>query len=904
MTADCAERTETGEQLTIAALQARILELEAGFRGGERLAKLNQFLKNVNKTLVDVADSAVALDRICQCAVTDAGFVLAWVGVRDDRLRLVAPTCAHGPKAAYVDEIVITIDPDLATSRGPTAKCALEQRTVYVDDFQTDPSMEPWRALAAKYNLHSSLSFPLVVRGSTRQVLSLYSDQRGYFDAEVRAALNECAQRISLTLATRDAEKELTSRNRLLRNISVMAVVGAWEMDPRTRKVIGSFEAAAILGFDQAGAFMDVDILRAFMEPDASTFQRSLAETVGRGAPFDLELRMRITTGAAKWLRIIGAADVVEGEVTRVFGTLQDITASKQAVTVLAESVDRYRSLMMAMDEGVVLQDKNATIIAFNDSAARILGLTPDQLWGQTPYDPRWRAVHEDGSPFDGDAHPVAQTLRSGVPQSNVVMGVHKADGALTWISISAQPLFRAGEPKPYRTVATMVDITVQKSVEAQLILSSQTDGLTGLFNRAGFIAAVRVAMAEAADDGRLTAALMLDLDQFTDVNDTLGPRAGDSLLEAIAARLTEVQPEPRIIGRFGGDEFAILLRGVEDVSEIDRIANRLLNTIIKPVNLDGIDVRLGVSVGVAVSDRREIDAETLLSRANLALNQAKSQGRGLIRHFTEAMEEAARRRVTLGCELHAAIDGGQLRLVYQPQLDAATGTIIGAEALVRWDHPVRGVVGPSEFIPISESVGLATAIGRWVIEDACRQIRTWLDSGLSPPPVAINLSATHFTTSGELERDLETAMARYLVTPDRLELELTETVLMKSAGDHSETLLRLRARGFSLSIDDFGTGYSSLDYLRRFPADRIKIDQTFIKDINSTPSNEAIVKAVIGLARQMGMGVIAEGVETKIQCDLLRAWDCGHMQGYYFARPVSADVFTAFLETGQPLPA
>jgi diguanylate cyclase (GGDEF)-like protein/PAS domain S-box-containing protein len=567
------------------------------------------------------------------------------------------------------------------------------------------------------------------------------------------------------------------------------------------------------------------------------------------------------------------------------------------ALAVLTESEDRYRSLIMAMDEGVVLQDSDAAVIAFNDSATRILGLTPEQMTGRTSYDPRWRAVREDGSPFAGADHPVPVALRSGLPQSNVVMGVYKPDGALTWISVSVRPLFRDGESKAYRVVATMVDTTLQRRIEAELIRSAHTDSLTGLLNRAGFMKAVRKAMSEGGDQNGANTVLLLDLDRFTDVNDTLGPQAGDCLLAAVAERLTDARPEA-IIGRFGGDEFAVLLRDMNGHFDVDAIANRMLEAVIAPVHLEGIDVRLGVSVGVAIDDRRDLEVETLLSRANLALNRAKAQGRGLIGYFTEAMEVAAR-----GRELHAAIDGGQLRLVYQPQFDAGTGAIIGAEALLRWDHPVRGAVGPAEFIPISESLGLATSIGRWVIENACRQIRAWLDDGLSPPPVAINLSATHFTTAGELERDLDAAMTRHAVTPDRLELELTETVLMGSATDHNETLLRLRSRGFSLSIDDFGTGYSSLDYLRRFSADRIKIDQSFIKDIDSTPGAEAIIKAVIGLAREMDMGVIAEGVETKAQCDRLRAWDCGQMQGYYFARPVAADAFTVFLDTGLPLP-
>ena len=1040
MTVDSQRPSAATDGDEIARREARIAELERIVEENARLSTLNLFVKTVNAALFDFREPEEVLDRICRRAVTDAGFIVAWVGVQDDRRRRVAPMCAHGPAAGFASELVITLDPDLATSRCPTRRCMVERRTVYVDDFLTDPTTQPWRDLAVKYGIRSSASAPLIVRGRARRAVTFYSSTPGYFDVAARAVLDECVERISLTLAAHEAEQELTSRNRLLTEMSAMAVVGGWEMDARTRKVTGSREAAAILDLDEAGEFQIDDVLGLFSTADAASLEQGLKEALAAETRFDLQVRLRPGAAKSKWLRVVGAGEKIRGRIARIFGAVQDITAHRQrdlaltesyrfnqlvldsisdeiavldkdgviiavngpwrrfaaenappgadtlstvdvganyldagraggppddelaeairdgvrsvldrrlpvfqaeypchtptrerwfsmrvtpmqlgagaavvvhsditarreAEAVLAESEDRFRSLTTAMTEGVVLQDEHAVILAFNDSATRILGLTADQLRGRSSFDPRWRAIREDGSPFDGAAHPVPETLRTGAPQANVVMGIHKPDGGLTWISISAQPLFKAGSPKPYRAVATMVDITEYKRIQAELIRAARYDPLTGLLNRAAFTETVRAAM-EAAEPGRPpVAVVLLDLDNFKDVNDTLGHDAGDALLKALSDRLAPMQGPECVVARFGGDEFGVLVRRFAGLPEIEATARGLLDTINRPVSFAGVEMRVGASIGVAIGDPRMGEAQTLFSRADLALYRAKSQGRGLIRFFTEAMDVEVRRRVTLGRELHFAIDSGELRLVYQPQVDARSGAIIGLEALARWDHPERGLVGPGEFIPIAESLGLAPAIGRWVINEACRQIRAWLDLGLSPPPVAVNLSATHFVTPGELERDLDDATTRHRVQPSDLELELTETVLMESAADHNDTLMRLRRRGFSLSIDDFGTGYSSLDYVRRLPADRIKIDQKFVNDIDATPGAEAIVKAVIGLARQLGMGVIAEGVETQVQRDLLRQWDCWQMQGYWFSRPETSAVLTSFLETRRLLP-
>jgi EAL domain-containing protein (putative c-di-GMP-specific phosphodiesterase class I) len=323
---------------------------------------------------------------------------------------------------------------------------------------------------------------------------------------------------------------------------------------------------------------------------------------------------------------------------------------------------------------------------------------------------------------------------------------------------------------------------------------------------------------------------------------------------------------------------------------------------ISEPVTLRDIDLRSGATIGIAVYGPESDKSETLLSHADIALYHAKSEGRGTYRFFTEAMDAEVRTEFMLGGELRDAITSNHLYLVYQPQVEIYTGRIIGVEALVRWLHPTRGIVSPVQFIPIAEKRGLIVALGRWVLRESCRQMREWLDAGVAPPLIGVNLSALQFKTPRELEKDIAVILKETGVPPQKVEFELTESVLMDASREHSAVLLRLRRAGFRIAIDDFGTGYSSLDYLRRFPVDRIKIAQQFMIDLTEG-SGDAILRAAIALAKELKLEVIVEGVETAKQ--LQRVKSCGgrDVQGYYFSKPLEADAMIALLRKGRIRP-
>ncbi len=442
----------------------------------------------------------------------------------------------------------------------------------------------------------------------------------------------------------------------------------------------------------------------------------------------------------------------------------------------------------------------------------------------------------------------------------------------------------------------------MRRRAEEQIRHSARHDGLTGLANRKVFIETLDQAIARAERSERAFAVLYLDLDHFKDVNDTLGHPVGDELLCAAAERLRGCVRKTDLVARFGGDEFAILSEGVRDPADVANLAAKIIDSLKEPYSLSGNEISSGASVGIAVWEPGDKDPELLLSNADIALYRAKSEERGSYRFFTEAMDTEVRARVTLSAELRNAIEAGELCLDYQPQVELATGRIVGVEALVRWRHPDRGVLGPTEFIPIAEQTGLIVGVDSWVLREACRQGKAWVDEGIAPDTIGLNMSPVYLKRTLEVEQQVLAALSETGLPPERLEIEITESGLMMASREHEAALSRLRDKGIKLAIDDFGTGYSSLDYLRRFPAHRLKIAQVFIAQIVTDPSSEAILRAVVGLSRELGMVSIAEGVETEKQLAVIKACGCPEVQGYYFAKPLSAEDIRPLLKLGKIL--
>jgi diguanylate cyclase (GGDEF)-like protein len=418
-------------------------------------------------------------------------------------------------------------------------------------------------------------------------------------------------------------------------------------------------------------------------------------------------------------------------------------------------------------------------------------------------------------------------------------------------------------------------------------------DPLTGLPNRTLFRERLGAALASARRDGTAVAVLCLDLDHFKEVNDTLGHPAGDRLLRDVAKRLAGCLRETDTLSRLGGDEFAVVQTQASQPRDTEKLAARLLGILATPFDLDGHQVVIGTSIGIALSEGDAADPSRLLQEADLALYQTKAEGRSAFRFFEAAMNERLRARKSLEADLRRALADGEFELHFQSQVSLAGGAsrTIGAEALIRWPHPTQGMIRPDQFIPLAEETGLIVPIGEWVLAEACRQAVTWPEH----IGVAVNVSAVQFRHAGFLAA-VERVLAETGLPAKRLELEVTEGLLLSETEGTIATLTKLREMGVRLAMDDFGTGYSSLGYLRKFRFDKIKIDQSFVRNLGVDAEADAIVRAVVGISQALGMRANAEGVETEAQASMLRGEGCGEVQGYLFGRPMPAADFAATL--------
>lgn len=448
---------------------------------------------------------------------------------------------------------------------------------------------------------------------------------------------------------------------------------------------------------------------------------------------------------------------------------------------------------------------------------------------------------------------------------------------------------------------------SVAKAVETfkvKAIERAQTDTLTGLGNRQGFLDRVRSAFAEAGRGNSPFVVLFLDLDQFKDVNDTLGHPVGDQLLIQVADRLKGCIRQTDFATRFGGDEFAVLQTNATDSAAAGELASKIGASLAAPYQIEGNAINVTASIGIARYEPDLSGPDAIMIQADQALYRAKENGGNCYCFHSNDLDQQVRERVAMTDELRGAIDRGELELYYQPQVEIASGRVLGLEALLRWNHPTRGLVSPALFIPIAERSGSILPIGSWVFEEACRQYSSWQRQGIAPQLLAVNFSAIQFKGAAELERDIDQSLRRWSVEPGHIEVELTETVLMHVSEQYGDILERLRRTGLQIALDDFGTGYSSLSYLTAYPVNRLKIAQQLVLGVASDRRNATVVRAAIRLAHELGIDLIAEGVESAEQARFLLSEGCEVAQGYHFSRPLDAAAATEVLRKGHINPA
>jgi diguanylate cyclase (GGDEF)-like protein/PAS domain S-box-containing protein len=565
----------------------------------------------------------------------------------------------------------------------------------------------------------------------------------------------------------------------------------------------------------------------------------------------------------------------------------RDIRARKRAEAALRKSEESYRTLFERNQAGVFRTSAEGFILDCNDAFARILG-----------YASRGECIGRSmaGHYADPGQRPRPfEVLRVKGVLSDQEIALRKVDGSPAWVLANAD-LVEARDAEPEMLEGTVIDITQRRNAEIQIVYQALHDALTGLPNRTLFHDRLTQALAKGKRHGGPLAVLFLDLDQFKVVNDTLGHAAGDRLLVVIADRLQQTVRSSDTVARVGGDELAFLLPGVERAEDAARAAQKILDAVSRPLEIDGHPLYVTASIGISLFPADGEEAEALLSNADIAMYRAKDLGRNGYQLSSPAMNAKSLARLTLERDLRVAIERGELSLVYQPQAGVASGRTVGFEALLRWNHPQRGVILPGDFIAIAEETRLILPLGEWVLRTACEQARRWQTGGGLRLRVAVNLSALQFRQR-DLASTVQSTLSETGIDPDSLELEITESAAMLNAEQTIGILSELRDMGVRIAIDDFGTGHASLAYLKQFPIDSLKIDRSFVADMEASREGLAIITAITGLAHGLGLGVIAEGVESDSQLRLLAACGCDEYQGFLLSQPLAPAIVPGFLD-------
>jgi len=562
------------------------------------------------------------------------------------------------------------------------------------------------------------------------------------------------------------------------------------------------------------------------------------------------------------------------------------------------QELNQLRQMILgAVDEGIIGIDLQGRINLINPSALNLFGYTEAEVLGRDAH-ALLHHSHPDGSPYAADDCPLHSCLVSGIATRANETVFWSKSGTPIPVECSNTPMQVNGQL--LGAVVSLRDISERKRYLAQLERSSNYDDLTGLPNRNLLYDRLTHAIENARRNGRQLAVMAINLDRFKTINNTLGHGAGDLVLKQVAERLSARTRKMDTLARLEGDEFALVAE-VETAEQAAVVAQPLLTALAPPFHTGGQDFFITGSIGIATFPKDGQEGEELLRDADAAMHKAKGQGGNCFQYYTAEMNLRSLERLKLENGLRRAIDQGEFLVYYQPQLDLRSGAITGAEALIRWQDPERGLIMPGTFIALAEETGLIVPMGEWVLRAACRQNKAWQDAGLPPIPVAVNLSARQFAAQNVVQLAAG-ILAETGLNPQYLELELTESAVMADADAFIQATAKLKGLSIALSIDDFGTGFSSLSYLKRFAIDRLKIDQSFVRDITHDPDSASIALAIISLAHNLKLRAIAEGVETEAQLGFLRSRHCDEMQGYYFSPPLPAAEFETLLRSGHKL--
>ena len=733
---------------------------------------------------------------------------------------------------------------------------------------------------AVRAGLHCAFGFPILADARPLGVLEFFGRDIKQPDETLLQAVEAIGRQIGLFIQRKEAEQALRRSEERYRDLFEASPLPMWVWDDETLEILAVNQAAVDHYGYTRDEFLRMTLRELWVTGEGTGYEDSIRDR-SRLENMRLQRRHRTKDGRVIDVEATARGFVLSGR-TAWLSLISDITDRRRAETALRESEEQFKQLAGNIPQVFWITDiHHQNTIYISPAASLMLGRPLEELYRRSRS--LVKAVHPEDRRRVHDARKFA--MRGGYDETYRVV---RPDGTIRWVNDRAFPV-QDESGKVYRIAGIAEDVTEKKFAEEQLLQLAHYDVLTRLPNRALFYDRMKQALAQAKRNQWTVGVMFIDLDRFKNVNDTLGHAVGDQLLQQVSERLTRSVRAGDTVGRLGGDEFAIVLSNFSSAQDANLVAQKIMAGFDEPFRLEGSDIYVTASIGITLYPNDSADQDTLIRNADAAMYRAKEAGRNSFQFYTSGMNERAVATLSLESSLRRALDRNEFLLHFQPKVSVADGHIVGTEALLRWKHPERGMLSPGEFMPVLEETGLIAPAGNWVLRSVCAQIKAWERQGIPLLPVAVNLSARQF-----IVRDFGPSIRRLLeehkIDPALLELEITESSLMTNTEEAARTLEFLSALGVGLAIDDFGTGYSSLSYLKRFPLDSLKIDRSFVRDLTTDVDDATITRAVISMAHNLSLRVIAEGVETEAQLAFLAEHGCDQIQGYYFSRPLSAD--------------
>ena len=870
-------------------------------RAEERIARLTNLARarsEISQFIVRTTDEDELLSAVCRVAVEFGGMRMAWIGRANETAKRIEPMARYGEGLAYLDGLIIATSADVPEGRGPTGRTFRNGDCVIVNNFETNASTAPWRARAQEHEFRSAACFAIHRAERVFAVLSVYSSRTGSFDSEAIGLLREITKDVGFALDGLDKARErkaaleaLSRSEQHFRAYFERSMVGMAATNLNRRWIEVNDALCAMLGYTREEL-----LSRTWAElthPDDLTVNEKNWERVRNGETDEYETDKRYLHKDGHPVDTHIAARAVRtatGEIDYIVALIEDITERKRAERALREKNEFLNSILQSEPECVMVVGLDGQLLQMNHAGLRMLGardVDEAQRSGLLSFVlAKYRRAFLE-------LHATVCKGGNGVLQFEV----RGNDGVVRWLETHATPL-RESSGAVSALLGITRDISEKKRSEELIWRQANFDILTGLPNRYMFQDRLAQEVKKARRAGTMLALLFIDLDYFKEVNDTLGHETGDALLVEVAQRITSCVRESDTVARLGGDEFTVILPQLSDPGSAEVAAQSIIARLGEVFHVRSEAIFLSASIGITYFPSDAGTVDDLLKNADQAMYVAKRQGRNRIGYFTVTLQAAAQNRLRLINDLRGALVADQFRVYFQPVIDLATRQICGAEALLRWLHPTRGIVAPGEFITLAEETGLIIGIGDWVFREAARWAKRWSEKVAGNFRVGVNNSPIQFRDGTNILSWLD--YLRAIDLPGKnMSVEITEGLLLDADAGITDVLRRLHEDGIGVAIDDFGTGYSSLSYLHKFQIDCLKIDQSFTRNLQAERSAKALSESIIAMAHKLGLTVVAEGVETAEQLEFLVAAGCDFAQGYLFSHPVPPEEFDALLQGG-----